>query len=228
MAVTYGSGRVYIYYYVPQRETWTQHGSSYFNSSVLADRFFSGIIVNGTTYVAGWVSGGYRVWTAPAHTTVAPVENTLNVGAVPANPYIALQEIKSMNAVMAYYLHGDGSLYGRLFYNGAWSTETLLSAVAYSNFTAPFQVPVSHGNKGYLFGNTAAGSGYLIVIDINSGNVDISDVVFLVAYIFSGGPAPNPLLSGDADCDQTVSISDAVYLISYIFFGGPAPCGTWR
>jgi hypothetical protein len=87
-----------------------------------------------------------------------------------------LQEIKSLNAVMAYYLHGDGSLYGRLFYNGAWSTETLLSSVHYKNLTAPFQVPVSHGNKGYLFGNTAAGSGYLIVVDVNSGNVDVSNI----------------------------------------------------
>jgi hypothetical protein len=57
-----------------------------------------------------------------------------------------------------------------------------------------------------------------------SGGVDISDVVFLVAYIFSGGPAPSPLLSGDATCDQAVDISDAVYLIAYIFTGGPAPC----
>ncbi|MCC6962918.1 MAG: hypothetical protein IT585_06675, partial [candidate division Zixibacteria bacterium] len=43
-------------------------------------------------------------------------------------------------------------------------------------------------------------------------------------YIFAGGPAPNPLLAGDADCTGAVSISDAVYLINYIFAGGPAPC----
>ena len=57
-----------------------------------------------------------------------------------------------------------------------------------------------------------------------SGNVDISDAVYLIAYIFSGGSAPVPLLAGDANCDSTVDISDAVYLISYIFSGGPAPC----
>ena len=57
-----------------------------------------------------------------------------------------------------------------------------------------------------------------------SGAVDISDAVFLIDYIFSGGPAPNPILRGDSDCSNDVDISDVVYLISYIFSGGPAPC----
>ncbi len=57
-----------------------------------------------------------------------------------------------------------------------------------------------------------------------SGIVTISDAVFLINYIFGGGPAPNPLAAGDADCSGIVSISDAVYIINYIFGGGPAPC----
>ena len=54
--------------------------------------------------------------------------------------------------------------------------------------------------------------------------VDISDAVYLIAYIFSGGLAPDPVLAGDANCDNTVDISDVVYLIAYIFSGGQAPC----
>ncbi len=54
--------------------------------------------------------------------------------------------------------------------------------------------------------------------------VSISDVVFLINYIFAGGPAPDPVLRGDADCTNSVNISDAVSLINYIFGGGPAPC----
>jgi len=61
--------------------------------------------------------------------------------------------------------------------------------------------------------------------DVNADlSVDISDVVYLIAYIFSGGPAPMPLMAGDANCDLTIDISDAVFLIAYIFSGGPAPC----
>ena len=53
--------------------------------------------------------------------------------------------------------------------------------------------------------------------------VDISDAVYLTAYIFSGGSAPSPLVAGDANCDGTVDISDMVYLIAYVFSGGLAP-----
>ncbi len=61
--------------------------------------------------------------------------------------------------------------------------------------------------------------------------ITISDVVYLINYIFGGGPAPTPypICSGDADCNCIVTISDAVYMINYIFGGGPAPCdcNTW-
>jgi hypothetical protein len=67
--------------------------------------------------------------------------------------------------------------------------------------------------------------------DANSdGSVDISDVVFLISHIFSGGVAPGPCACtgagkarGDANGDGTVDISDAVYLISRIFSGGAPP-----
>ena len=62
----------------------------------------------------------------------------------------------------------------------------------------------------------------------NDGIVDISDAVYFISYIFSGGlaPTPNAIGSGDADCSGVVDISDAVYLISYIFSGGAAPGAT--
>jgi hypothetical protein len=62
----------------------------------------------------------------------------------------------------------------------------------------------------------------------NDKTVNISDAVYLIAYIFSGGPAatPNAVGSGDANCSGVVNISDAVYLIAYIFASGPAPGAT--
>lgn len=59
-----------------------------------------------------------------------------------------------------------------------------------------------------------------------SGGVDIDDVVYLIAFIFSGGPEPDPYLSGDADCSGLVDIDDVVFLIAYIFSGGFDPCDT--
>lgn len=56
-----------------------------------------------------------------------------------------------------------------------------------------------------------------------SGSVTISDVVFLINYIFAGTePPPNPA-SADADCNGMLTISDVVFLISYIFNGGALP-----
>jgi hypothetical protein len=57
-----------------------------------------------------------------------------------------------------------------------------------------------------------------------SSYVDIDDVVYLIAYIFSGGSAPDPYESGDVDCSALVDIDDVVYLIGYIFSGANEPC----
>jgi hypothetical protein len=63
-----------------------------------------------------------------------------------------------------------------------------------------------------------------IVGDANGdGHIDVSDPVYLINYIFGGGPAPNPTVRGDADCSGAVDISDAVFLVIYIFAGGPVP-----
>ncbi|MCK4657163.1 MAG: hypothetical protein KAT85_09005, partial [candidate division Zixibacteria bacterium] len=53
------------------------------------------------------------------------------------------------------------------------------------------------------------------------------DVVYLIAYIFINGPPPQPLFTGDANCNGEIDIDDVVYLIEYIFSGGPAPCLTF-
>jgi hypothetical protein len=58
----------------------------------------------------------------------------------------------------------------------------------------------------------------------NDGEFDISDAVYLISYIFSGGEAPRPHVGvGDVDCNGGVEIGDAMYLIAYIFSGGPPP-----
>ena len=61
--------------------------------------------------------------------------------------------------------------------------------------------------------------------DVNGDyKITVSDVVYIVNYLFKGGPAPNPFLTGDANCDTNVMVSDVVYLVNYLFKGGPPPC----
>ena len=56
------------------------------------------------------------------------------------------------------------------------------------------------------------------------GALNVGDAVFIVTYVFRGGPAPVPMEAGDANADGLVNIGDAVYLITHIFRSGPAPC----
>ncbi|MBK7092245.1 MAG: choice-of-anchor B family protein [bacterium] len=60
-------------------------------------------------------------------------------------------------------------------------------------------------------------------VDQNS-TVTVTDVVYLITFIFGGGPAPSPIDIGDVNCDAQVTVSDVVYIINYIFSGGSVPC----
>ena len=63
-----------------------------------------------------------------------------------------------------------------------------------------------------------------ILGDVNEdGIIDIGDVVFLITYLYKGGPAPDPVRAGDVNCDDIVDIGDVVYLVSYLYKGGPPP-----
>lgn len=56
-----------------------------------------------------------------------------------------------------------------------------------------------------------------------NGIWNVSDCVYLIGFIFSGSPVPNPICLGDADGNGIVNVSDVVYLINFIFAGGSAP-----
>jgi hypothetical protein len=56
------------------------------------------------------------------------------------------------------------------------------------------------------------------------GNVNVTDAVMLIAFVFGDGPAPEPIEVADVDCDGEVNVSDVVSLLNYIFSDGVAPC----
>jgi hypothetical protein len=61
--------------------------------------------------------------------------------------------------------------------------------------------------------------------DLNGDEqITISDVIYLVNYLYRAGPAPSPLSVADADCDGDEDAGDVVYLVNYLFKGGPGPC----
>jgi hypothetical protein len=52
---------------------------------------------------------------------------------------------------------------------------------------------------------------------------NIGDVVYLVNYLYKGGPSPIFDGAGDNNGDGVVDVGDVVYLINYLFRGGPPP-----
>lgn len=48
-------------------------------------------------------------------------------------------------------------------------------------------------------------------------------VVYLVSYIYKGGPPPDPPCVGDVNDDGIIDVRDEVYLVNYLYSGGPAP-----
>lgn len=60
--------------------------------------------------------------------------------------------------------------------------------------------------------------------DVNKDSlIDVNDVVFLLNYLYKGGPTPDPLRFGDPTADCNVDVSDVLFLINYLFKGGPGP-----
>ncbi len=53
--------------------------------------------------------------------------------------------------------------------------------------------------------------------------VDIADIVFLLNYLFVGGPPPNPPAAGDVNGDCFIGISDIIWLHNYLYRNGPPP-----
>ena len=87
-----------------------------------------------------------------------------------------------------------------------------------SGYVDPAQVLFSHGQIDIECIEFLCG-------DTNSDDkVNISDAVFIINYVFSGGAPPNPLGRGEVNCDGKVNVSDAVFLINYVFSGGNNPC----
>jgi hypothetical protein len=78
----------------------------------------------------------------------------------------------------------------------------------------------------FYYNNTSSGCAIAKTGDADqSGDIVLSDVIYLVNYVLKAGPDPQPCpATGDVNCDGQVVTSDIIYLVNYVLKGGPAPC----
>ena len=57
----------------------------------------------------------------------------------------------------------------------------------------------------------------------HGGDINVVDLIYLVDYIFFGGPPPPCFEEGDVDGVTAINVADLTYLVEYIFFAGPPP-----
>ncbi|MCZ6792784.1 MAG: lamin tail domain-containing protein [Planctomycetota bacterium] len=54
-------------------------------------------------------------------------------------------------------------------------------------------------------------------------NVDLSDAVQILNWLFQGGPAPDCPDAADSDDNGQVNLTDAIRILNFLFLGGPPP-----
>ncbi|MFH1686649.1 MAG: FG-GAP-like repeat-containing protein [bacterium] len=115
---------------------------------------------------------------------------------------------------------GRGSILN-LHFTVAGMGTAQLDTVTFSGHSLEYQASFSD----YLPIVVAAQVGGGLCGDANGDGVgpDIADLVYLVNYMFNGGPVPPLLEMTDVDGNGVgPDIADLVYLVNYMFNGGPA------
>jgi hypothetical protein len=173
--------------------------------AVIATHYFANMDVN-ETFIGG--SGGLHWYSYSAY---LPGPLTF----LPGTKYwIAMQSIGTTPPECGFAAHADPIQLSQCVWKSAyfgvpdWTTPELVWGSA---FDACFQL---------TFETLEVECG-----DVNDdGIVNVADVIYLVSYLYRGGPPPIPMVCvGDVNNDEIVNVADIVYLISYLYRFGPEP-----
>jgi hypothetical protein len=55
------------------------------------------------------------------------------------------------------------------------------------------------------------------------GSINITDGIYILNYLFLGGPTPTCLEAANPNDDAQINITDGIYVLNFLFLGGPAP-----
>ena len=57
----------------------------------------------------------------------------------------------------------------------------------------------------------------------DDGTINITDGIYVLNFLFLGGPAPTCREAANPNDDDTINITDGIYLLNFLFLGGPPP-----
>ncbi|MFH2056717.1 MAG: hypothetical protein ABIJ61_12220 [bacterium] len=221
----YGDG----WYYYPEEGWWNiwfyDHPFSY-------DRF-KDLYLEFDAYTTGqpaYIEVAFN-WATDLWSLEQPPEDSMPpLPGVPEAPFIGRQTVLATQDPGGHYLYN----FSVEEYNPEWVSVDIRG----ENVDLPFGLivhnclPRQNQSLDLAFVITGGEVCDCVPSDANNDGIrNITDAVYLISYIFGGGPAPTPypICSGDANCDCIANITDAVYLIQWIFNYGAAPCDcqTW-
>jgi len=79
---------------------------------------------------------------------------------------------------------------------------------------------------GFFYHSDQEANGFICGDANRDFEVNISDAIYIINYVFIGGNPPEPPEAGDVNCDNACNVSDAVWVINYVFIDGSMPCDT--
>ena len=61
-----------------------------------------------------------------------------------------------------------------------------------------------------------------------SGQINITDGIFILNFLFLGGPDPACADAADADDSAAINITDGIFVLNFLFLGGPDPAAPFE
>ncbi len=110
---------------------------------------------------------------------------------------------------------------------------------------------ISLGSDGHLYGDCSQEGNYTFTIRVNdgsyppsyffddfmlkvepvqngdadcTGDLNLLDILYLIDFLYNGGPDPVSEKAGDCDCSRSCDLLDILCLIGHLYNGGPEPC----
>ncbi len=153
------------------------------------------VVAPGVTVYSSVPGGGYEQYGWDGTSMAGPHVAGVVVLMRQANPDLDVDSIKQIliNTAIDMGTHGEDNDYG---YGLIDAYEAVLAAM-----------PIT-----YVAGDAN-----------NDELVDVSDIIYLINYLYKGGSAPDPLAAGDVNADCVVDVADVIYLINYLYKNGSAP-----